>query len=56
MVHEIVSELRRSFREDFRLVATGGFAKWVLRDLDLPFVIDPTLTLYGAGLVAATSR
>ena len=56
MVREIVSELRRNFREDFRLVATGGFAKWVLRDLDLPFVIDPTLTLYGAGLVAASGR
>ena len=56
MVREIVSELRRNFSEDFCLVATGGFAKWVLRDLDLPFYIDPTLTLYGAGLVAATKR
>ena len=53
MVREIVAELRRNFNEDFRLVATGGFAKWVLRDLDLPFVVDPTLTLYGAGLVAS---
>jgi len=53
MVREIVAELRRNFGEDFRLVATGGFAKWVLRDLDLPFVVDPTLTLYGAGLICA---
>ena len=53
MVREIVTELRRNFKADFRLVATGGFAKWVLRDLDLPFVIDPTLTLYGAGLIGA---
>lgn len=52
MVREIVTELRRNFKADFKLVATGGFAKWVLKDLDLPFVIDPTLTLYGAGLVA----
>ena len=52
MVREIVAELRKNFKCDFKLVATGGFAKWVLRDLDLPFVIDPTLTLYGAGLVA----
>ena len=51
MVREIVAELRRNFKEDFRLVATGGFAKWVLRDLDLPFSIDSTLTLYGTGLV-----
>ena len=52
MVREIVSELKKNFKTDFRLVATGGFAKWVLKDLDLPFTIDPTLTLYGAGLVA----
>ena len=53
MVREIVSELKKNFNTDFRLVATGGFAKWVLKDLDLPFVIDPTLTLYGTGLVAS---
>ncbi len=53
MVREIVTTLRRNFREDFKLVATGGFARWALKDLDLPFVIDPTLTLYGAGLVCA---
>ena len=53
MVREIVAELKRNFRSEFKLVATGGFAKWVLRDLDLPFVIDPTLTLYGAGLIGA---
>ncbi len=52
MVREIVTELRRNFSEQFNLVATGGFARWVLRDLDLPFKLDPTLTLYGAGLVA----
>ena len=54
MVREIVAELKRNFNEEFRLVATGGFAKWVLKDLDLPFVVDPTLTLYGTGLVCAT--
>ena len=53
MVREIVTELKRNFKTDFKLVATGGFAKWVLKDLDLPFVIDPTLTLYGAGLVCS---
>ena len=55
MVREIVAQLKRNFKCDFRLVATGGFAKWVLKDLDLPFVIDPTLTLYGAGLIGAQS-
>ena len=53
MVREIVAELKKNFKTDFRLVATGGFSKWVLKDLDLPFVIDPTLTLYGTGLVAS---
>jgi type III pantothenate kinase len=53
MVREIVAELKKNFKTDFRLVATGGFAKWVLKDLDLPFAIDPTLTLYGAGLIAS---
>ena len=53
MVREIVATLERNFACSFRLVATGGFAKWVLDGLDLPFTIDPTLTLYGAGLTCA---
>ena len=53
MVREIVATLRGNFREDFRLVATGGFARWALRGTGLPFVVDPTLTLYGAGLLCA---
>ena len=53
MVREIVATLERNFACSFRLVATGGFAKWVLDGLDLPFTIDPTLTLYGAGLSCA---
>ena len=53
MVREIVSTLARNFKTDFRLVATGGFAKWVLRESGMPFVIDQTLTLHGAGLLVA---
>lgn len=53
MVREIVAELKRNFREDFRLVATGGFAGWALRDAGLDFTIDPTLTLYGTGLICS---
>ncbi|MBO7721738.1 MAG: type III pantothenate kinase [Kiritimatiellae bacterium] len=56
MVREIAAQLRRNFRCDFKLVATGGFAGWVLKDLDLPFTIDPTLTLHGAGLICANRR
>ena len=53
MVREIVTTLKANFNEDFKLVATGGFAKWALKALDLPFTIDPDLTLYGAGLICA---
>ena len=53
MVREIATTLSRNFGEDFRLVATGGFAKWVLSGLDMPFTVDPDLTLYGAGLICA---
>ena len=52
MVREIVTTLSRNFNTDFSLVATGGFARWVLKDSGLPFAIDPTLTLHGAGLLA----
>lgn len=54
MVREIVTTLAHNFKTDFRLVATGGFAKWVLKDINMSFVIDPTLTLHGAGYLAAT--
>ena len=53
MVREIVGHLSRAFNARFRLVATGGYAAWVLKDLDLPFTVDPTLTLHGTGLLAA---
>ena len=52
MVKEIVRELSGNFKTDFKLVATGGFAKWALRGSGLEFAIDPTLTLHGAGLLA----
>ena len=53
MVREIVGHLSQAFHARFRLVATGGYAAWVLKDLDLPFTVDPTLTLHGIGLLAA---
>lgn len=53
MVREIVSTLESNFGENFRLVATGGFAKWALGGMDVPFIIDQNLTLFGTGLVCA---
>ena len=51
MVREIVAELRRNFGDDLALVATGGFARVALGALGVPFTLDPTLTLGGAGLI-----
>jgi type III pantothenate kinase len=53
MVKEIVGELKRNYGEDFRLVATGGFARWALNDAGLPFIIDETLTLKGCELICS---
>ena len=53
MVREIVGHLSRAFDARFRLVATGGYAAWVVKGLGLPFTVDPTLTLHGTGLLAA---
>ena len=52
MVREIVATLAENLKSDFRLVATGGFAKWVLKGSGMDFTVDPTLTLHGAGLLA----
>ena len=53
MVREIAAELKRNFREDFRLVATGGFAKWALKGSGLKFILDQNLTLFGAGVIGS---
>ena len=53
MVREIVGHLSQAFHARFRLVATGGYAAWVLKGLDLPFTVDHTLTVHGTGLLAA---
>ncbi len=53
MVREIVAELEKNFSQKFRLVATGGFAKWALADAGMDFTLDGDLTLYGTGLMAA---
>lgn len=55
MVREITAELKKNFKSDFKLVATGGFAKWVLKASDMDFIIDPDLTLFGTGLIAERS-
>ena len=52
MVREIARTLSENLKTDFRLVATGGFAAWSLRGLDMDVKIDPSLTLHGVGVIA----
>ena len=47
MVREIVSYLEQNLKGPVQLVATGGYARWALDSLDLPFRFDAALTLYG---------
>lgn len=48
MVREIVDYLIDGLNfKDVRLSATGGYARWVLEDMDMPFHFDPDLTLFG---------
>lgn len=57
MVRELVEYLREDAREaDARLCATGGHAEWVLKDLQMPFTIDPDLTLVGLRVIWELNR
>ena len=51
IVRELVGHLRRPLGEGARVVATGGYAGWVLDGAGLDYVIDPTLTLFGLGRI-----
>ena len=53
MVREIACTLRRNFGCDFRIVATGGYAREATKGLGMDFTVDPTLTLYGTGLLCS---
>jgi type III pantothenate kinase len=57
MVREIVSYLEEGLgTDDVVLCATGGFAKWVLGDIDMPFVFDSDLTLFGLSRIFDLNR
>jgi len=51
IVREIVAYLQSSLRCGFKLVATGGYAGWALKDSGMDFVIDQELTLFGLGCI-----
>ncbi len=51
IVRELVSHLQQPFNGRARVVATGGYAGWVLEGANLDITIDPTLTLFGLGVI-----
>jgi len=51
MVREIVAYLKKSVGQKFKLVATGGYARWALEGSGMDFVIDQDLTLFGLGCI-----
>jgi pantothenate kinase type III len=52
MVRETLQEVIREMEERRPLVvATGGYAKWVIPDLDPGIPMDDDLTLFGLGTI-----
>ena len=51
IVREILGHLQVPFCGEAKVVATGGYAEWVLNGADMDVLIDSTLTLYGLGVV-----
>ncbi len=54
IVRELVAHLQKPFNGQARVVATGGYAGWVLDDAtqaSMGITIDPTLTLFGLGKI-----
>lgn len=52
IVRETVEYIKKSLStNDVHLAATGGFAGWILSELDMPFIIEPNLTLIGLSLI-----
>jgi len=56
IVREIVTYLKEQMEEDFKLVATGGYAGWALNASGMPFIIDPDLCLFGLGCIFETAN
>lgn len=57
IVREIVNHLLKNMKDrKITLCATGGYAKWALEDLDMPFHVDPNLTLLGLSKIYDLNR
>jgi len=51
MVRETIHYLLDTTGKDVTLCATGGYARWALEGINMPFHIDPDLTLFGLGVI-----
>lgn len=51
IVRELVTHLQKPFGGRATVVATGGYAGWVLNDADFEYHIDSDLTLFGLGVI-----
>jgi type III pantothenate kinase len=57
MVRGIVDYLTRGLEMDgVSLCATGGYARWALEGIGLPFKVDPVLTLFGLARIHELNR
>lgn len=52
MVREILREVKRDMAgRNPKIVATGGYAKWVIPELDPDIPMEDDLTLFGLGTI-----
>lgn len=56
IVRESVAHIEKTLGYPVRLCVTGGHARWVMRGLDMPFVMAPDLTLFGLGCLYELNR
>ena len=48
---EQAAHLLKTTGPDTALCATGGFARWAIEGSDLPYRVEPDLTLFGLGVI-----
>ena len=57
MVREITQHLKQALNtRRITMCATGGYARWALKDSNMPFHFEPNLTLHGLGQIYLLNR
>ena len=51
MIREVTAHLLKTTGPGTALCATGGFARWAIEGSDLPYRVEPDLTLFGLGVI-----